>query len=62
MWLALVFYCMTPSVTSCTLMANTNKLHISEEACNTDALAMANSIIASGVFARAACFKVGKAL
>lgn len=61
MWLALVFYCLTPDVTSCTLIANVNQIHVTEEACNTDALAMANSIMANGIFARAACFKVGKA-
>lgn len=61
MWLALVFYCLTPEVTSCTLMANVNKLHVTEEECNVDARTMANSIMANGIFARAACFRVGKA-
>jgi len=61
MWLALVFYCLTPDVTSCTLIANVNNLHVLEQECNKDAIAMANSIMANGMFARAACFKVGKA-
>jgi len=62
MWLALVFYCVTPSVDSCYLMANVNNLHVSEEKCYEDATAMANSIIARGVYARSACFKVGESV
>ena len=60
MWLALVFYCVTPSVASCTLIANVNQLHLTEEECKTDSVAVANSLIANGAFARPACFKVGK--
>jgi len=60
MWLALVFYCLTPTATSCTLIANTNMLHASEEACNRDAYEVADSFMYEGVYARAYCLKIGQ--
>lgn len=62
MWLAVVFYCMAPSVASCELMANNKSLWYNRTECEVDAMEMANLIEAQGTYARWACIEIGESL
>lgn len=60
MWLAVVMYCATPDVTTCQVIANSNNLHYTEEACHADSTGVANAIRMQGMYAQAGCFKIGE--
>jgi hypothetical protein len=60
MWLAVVFYCVSPSnVDTCAVTANVNNIFYAEEECIEDAKGMAGYLVTQGLYARYACFKVG---
>jgi hypothetical protein len=60
MFLAVVIACSSLSIDSCTMMANTDNIWMTEEECAEDAVAMSNLLASQGVYARWACFKVGE--
>ena len=60
MWLAVVFYCTTPNIQSCVMMANVDNIWMSEQECKVDVIEMANFLVSKGAYARWACFKIGK--
>lgn len=60
MWLALVLYCSTPDVTSCNVVANVDKLYITEESCLQDANSVATYLISQNLYASSGCLKIGE--
>lgn len=62
MWLAVVMYCTTSDATTCQVIANTENLHYSEEACMADSTDVATAILLQMMYAKAGCFKLGKSV
>jgi len=62
MWLAVVMYCTTPDVTTCQVIANTEKLYYSGEACMADATDVETAILLQMMYAKAGCFKLGESV
>ena len=60
MWLAFVMYCTTTDVMSCRVMANTENLHYSEEACMEDSTSVATALVMQRMYAIAGCFELGE--
>jgi hypothetical protein len=57
MFVAVVMYCTSPDVTSCKFTAHVEQPHFTEIACIKDAKKLADTLIASGVYAKHGCIK-----
>ena len=57
MFVAVVLYCTSPDVASCKFTAHVEQPHTTEKACRIDAKHLADTLIASGVYAKAGCIK-----
>lgn len=59
MWLAVVLVCLNQSATSCQVIANSKKIHMSEAVCAKDASKMSMYLINKGAIAVPSCIPVG---
>ena len=59
MFLAVIFYCTSPAIESCTMMANVENIWMTEQECKVDVVNMSNFLASKGAYARWACFKIG---
>jgi len=59
MWLAVVLVCANQAASSCQVIANSKKLHMTEAVCSKDAGKMAVYLINRGAIAVPSCVLVG---
>jgi len=62
MWLAIVLACSTPYAQSCIVFAKQEELFITEELCKEETDQVVLMMQSQGMFARPACFQIGKNL
>jgi len=60
MWLGLLLACLSPSATSCTIMAKTDQLFRSEQECTAEGTEIANKLLNQKVYAIPMCVKIGE--
>jgi len=60
MWLGLLLACLSPSATSCTIMAKTDQLFRSEQGCMAEGTEIANKLLNQKVYAIPMCVKIGE--
>ena len=62
MWLAIVLACSTPYAQSCIVFAKQEELFLTEELCKEETDQVVLMMQSQGMFARPACFQIGKNL
>jgi len=60
MWLGLLLACLSPSATSCTIMAKADQLFRSEQECVSEGTEVANNLLNKNVYAIPMCIKIGE--
>ncbi len=60
MWIGLLLACLSPSATSCTIMAKTDQLFYSEQECVAEGTEVANNLRNKNVYAIPMCVEIGE--